>query len=543
MKRYTIIISILAGISIFLSPSMKACNAKATAPSCTLDYFTSLGKELNTTFTDATLIAASAPNPEYCLVHGKIYGRIGIEVSLPDKAKWNYKFLETGNGGFAGSFQHYFPIFSQAPSAVYLGYVLAETDTGHQNPNLFDGSWALNNPTAVEDFHYLAVHETAMVTKGIISHYYGRGPQYSYFAGCSTGGRQAMESSQRYPDDFDGIISGAPAYKLTGAGMGFVWNEQLEYPGFTSTGEYPDFTSTDAAATPTVPNSLLPVLQNAINAECGAADGFVDDPPSCTFNPATLLCSKDQNPATCLSAAQLAMVERVYGGPKTGTGTSLWFGFAMSGVEAYPGLVAMGAWPEWIADATYLKYPTFFGIPNAEYGFSRDMMRYLVFGDPNWQIDYFDWDGDYLMVNTNLGPDNADNTNLAPFKAHKAKLLQFQGWADYALTPYGTIDYYEKVVKKMGQNKVDSFYRLFMVPGMCHCMDGYGPVWTDWLAVIEQWVEHGVAPDSIMAAGTSPLDSKPMERPLCPYPEKAEYNGANKGCTADRHNAACFTCQ
>jgi feruloyl esterase len=519
---------------------MEVCNATGTSPSCTLGYFTSLGKSLNTTFTDATLVTVSETNPvEYCLVHGMIFGRIGIEVSLPDKAAWNKKLLETGNGGFGGYFQHYYTLFVPpgAPSAVQKGYVLTETDTGHQQAedDLFDGSWALNNPTAQQDFTYLAVHETALVTKGIIKHYYGSSPKYSYFAGCSTGGRQAMESSQRYPDDFDGIISGAPAYKLTGASMGFAWNQQLEWPDFTAAftpGPPPNFTT---SSTPTLPNSLLMLLSNAINTACGEADGFVSDPPSCDFDPASLLCKAGQDPTTCLTAAQLAVVKRVYGGPQTGTGKNLWFGFAMSGVEANP-----AAWPEWVTDGTALGFTNYYGFPNAEYGFGRDILRYFVFSDPNWQIDFFDWDGDYLMVNQNLGPENADDVNLTPFMAHRSNLLQFQGWADYALTPYGTIDYYEKVVGKMGQKKVDSFYRLFMVPGMCHCAGGDGPVSADWLTALENWVEKKEEPASIMAAGTSPLDDIPMQRPLCPYPKKAVYTGPAGG---DRHLAANFTCQ
>jgi feruloyl esterase len=549
MKKYAMAISVLAAVSLICLPSMGVC--KTTAPSCTVGYFNSFGKSVNTTFIDATLEpAVTGTNPEYCLVHGWISTqkgeKIGIEISLPDKADWNQKLLETGNGGFAGFFQHYYYLFDPSATsqlaAIQRGYVLAETDTGHQDANLLDASWALNNPVAQEDFHYLAVHQTAVVAKAMISHYYGSSPKYSYFAGCSTGGRQAMESSQRYPDDFDGIISGAPAANV-GAIIGFAWIQQLEWPDFvaTATGGTPPYAT---SSTPTLPNSEMILVQNGVLAACDgtgpAADGFINDPSLCNFDPSTLLCPQSST-TNCLTAEQVAVAQRVYNGPQTWDAATqkpaqLYFGFARSGAEA--NTVGAGAWPVWVGDAGYTPY---LGYPNAQYGFAQEWLQYFVFSDPNWQLGWFDFDSDYLMVDQKIGNLNSYNTNLSPFKAHKAKLLQYQGWADTCLTPLGTIDYYTKVVDRMGD--VDGFYRLFMVPGMDHCGGGVGPNTVEWLTALEQWVENKTAPDSIPASGTSPLDQLAMQRPLCRYPKLATFNAKLPNCDNDRHNAACFTCQ
>ena len=506
----------------------------------------SFGKSLNTTFIDAALEPAVAgTNPEYCLVHGWISTqkgeKIGIEISLPDKTAWNHKLLETGNGGFGGFYQHYYYLFDPSATsqlaAIQRGYVLAETDTGHQDANLLDASWALNNPVAQEDFHYLAVHLTAVVAKAMISEYYSSEPEYSYFAGCSTGGRQAMESSQRYPDDFDGIISGAPAANVNAITQ-FAWIQQAEWPDFsaTATDGTPAYTS---SSTPTLPNSAMQLVQNGVLAACDTAnDGFISYPPSCNFDPSTLLCTGGKTPPACLTAEQVAVVQRIYNGPQiwdpaTQRMVSIWVGYAKSGAEANP-----AGWPEWVGNAGLTPY---FGWPNAQYGFAQEWLQYWVFSDPNWQLGMFDIDIDYLVVDQRIGHLNSENTNLAPFGAHKAKLLQYQGWADTCLTPYGTLDYYHKTVKRMGD--VDNFYRLFMVPGMGHCGGGAGTVSADYLTPLENWVEHKTPPDSILASGTSPIDGLAMQRPLCPYPQQAVYNAANTGCDGDRHNAACFTCR
>lgn len=549
-------ISLLAAVSLFCLPSTGVCKTKTIGPSCDLDFFSSFGKSVNTTFTDATTIAAqsgSTPNPEFCLVHGYISTqkgeKIGIEISLPDKAAWNGKLLETGNGGFAGSYQHYYYLFDPAAdsypaatsqyAALNRGYVLAETDTGHQDANLLDASWALNKPVLQEDFHYLAVHQTAVVAKAMISHYYGSTPKYSYFAGCSTGGRQAMESSQRYPDDFDGIISGAPAANVNVITQ-FTYMQQAEWPDFTSTptgAQSAPFYTT--SSTPILPNSAMQLVQNAVLTACDTeGDGFLSDPPLCDFEPSSLLCAQGVT-TNCLTAEQVAVVQKIYTGPLTWDPAtqqyvSIWVGFAKSGAEANAAV-----WPEWIGDAGLTQY---YGWPNAQFGFALEWLQYFVFSDPNWQLSWFDFDSDYLFVDQKIGNLSSYNTNLAPFKAHKAKLLQFQGWADTCLSPYGTLDYYGKVVAKMG--KVDDFYRLFMVPGMGHCGGGPGPNVADYITPLEQWVEQGIAPTSILASGTSPLNGNPaMSRPLCPYPQLAVYNANNQNCDGKRTTAACFTCE
>ncbi len=516
MKKFTILISVLVGLSVFCLPSIGACHA--TGFSC--PELTSL-KLPDAKIISATDIPATPPTPEYCLLEGVIGGTIKIEVKLPVVAAWNGNFLMMGNGGFAGNFQHLF--LSEGPQPLVRGYATVETDTGHVGA-FTDGSWALNDRPAQINFGFLAVHRSAVITKDIIKAYYGTGPRVSYFIGCSRGGGQAMIESQKYPDDFNGIIAGAPAYSWTGFNMGFVWDQQLMWPNWP------------ANTTGTLPNSKLGMLSSAVLAKCadkinGVPDNIITDPRKCDFNPYTDLtkCSDGDQP-NCFTLTQIAAIKRVYDGPSNHKGR-VWFGFPVSGVESN----TLG-WVEWV---TYGQ-PLFPGsnFPNAQYAFGRDFMRYFVYSDPSYQIDNFNFETDVKDIAKAEAILDGYDTNLTPFKDRGGKMIMFAGWADYAITPLGTISYYEKVLEKMGKKSdVDDFFRLFLAPGMCHCMGGPGPNTADWMTALEQWVEKGIAPGSIIADGLNPADGKTRTRPLCPYPKVAKYLGSG-----DPDVAANFVC-
>lgn len=336
--------------------------------------------------------------------------------------------------------------------------------------------------------------------------------------------------SQRFPGDFDGIIAGAPAWNWPGVGMGFVWNQQTMYPD--------PYDLYDV----TVPNSKLPILDAAVVAKCdlidGLIDGLVDDPRNCPFDPALDLpiCADDIDAPDCFTSEQVAAIQRIYDGPSNSRG-QIYPGFPL-GAEG-----AFAAWDLWITEGRFILQlygidPDYLvDVPNAQYGFGRDIMRYFVYRDPNYDIHDFDFEtgvSDTVRTGAIL---NADRTNLRPFKVRGGKLLMYNGWADHAITALGTIQYYEKVVMRMGgRENVEDFFRLFLAPGMLHCSGGPGPNIVDYLTALEQWVENGNAPDFLIASGGDVPD---RTRPLCPYPKVAVYD---EGC-GDMNNAVCFQCQ
>ena len=460
--------------------------------------------------------------PAFCRVTGVIKpandSEIKFEVWLPS-ANWNGKFHGIGNGGFAGSIS-----YTGLAGALARGYATASTDTGHGGT---DASWAPGHPEKLVDYGYRAIHEMTEKAKLVAKAFYGDGPKRSYFASCSNGGRQALMEAQRYPDDYDGIVAGAPANAFTQILTGFAWNMQslLNDPA-----NY-------------IPAKKLKAIEAAALAACdardGVTDGVLDDPTKCGFDPAVLQC-KGAETDECLTEKQIAALKKIYAGPRNAKGQQIIPGFVPGG-ETGP-----GGWTPWITGATPTAALQFF--------FSTQAFKNMVYNDPAWDYKSFDLERDGKLADEKLAPVlNATDPNLKAFGARGGKLIIYHGWNDAALPPMNTVNYFQSVVAKLGQRQTDSFVRLFMAPGVQHCGGGPGPdsfgqmvtsaqsdPQHDLMLALERWVEQGVAPERVIATkrqGANPQDTAPRTRPLCPYPQVARYKGS--GSTDDAANFNC----
>jgi len=485
--------------------------------------------------TDTTITAAqevtsgsfTAPNstnvignlPPFCRVVGAIAptseSQILFELWLPLKS-WNGKFAGVGNGGWAGTIS-YGPLAEQ----LRRGYATASTNTGHEAaPGFNMAKFAFDKPEQLIDFAYRSHHETATKAKALTQAFYGMPSERSYFIGCSSGGYEGLMEAQRFPADYDGIVAGMPANNWTRLMAG-------DFDGTIAVLQNP---------ASNLPAAALSVLHRGALAACDAADGVADsvinDPPRCTFDPGALACSANQDPASCLTPAQVEAARRVYRGLKD----------PVTGSQIYPGL-APGSEPFWPHRDPANPFP----IPIAHY-------RWLVFADPAWDWKTFQFDdpADYqahVKAEAKLAPIlNATNPDLRQFQGRGGKLLQYHGWNDQLISAQNSIDYYDSVLKFFGsadgkkppvtaEQEVQSFYRLFMAPGMAHCSGGTGPNTFDMQAALEAWVERGVAPDQILAT-RSVNGVVDRARPLCAYPRIAVYKG--KG---DSNDAANFECR
>lgn len=484
------------------------------------------------TVTAAQVIPA-AKIPAHCAV--KLTARpttdseIRIEVWMPVEG-WNGKFQQAGNGGWAGSI----PAGSIA-AAVARGYAAAGTDDGHDGKVSPGATWAIGHPEKLIDFGYRALKETSVHAKEVIRAFYGKAAERSYFVGCSDGGREALMQAQRYPEDFDGIIAGAPAndwsYLLTGA----AWNVQalLKEPGSA------------------IPPTKLPAIQKAVIAACdqldGIDDGLLEDPRQCQFDPAVLTCKAGDN-ADCLTAPQVTALRKIYQGPRNPrTGKQIFAGSA-PGTEAVP-----GAWSSWTVTSPPEK--------SLQYGFGFSFFAHAVFEDPQFDIKTLEFDADIEYGHQKAGVHlNSSSPDLRSFRARGGKLIQFHGWGDAAIPAASSIDYYERVNSFMkrfpnpraggSSRETQDFYRLFMVPGMGHCAGGIGPrnfgqgspvagdAEHDVLTALETWVEKGVAPERLIGTGvTGTQPQQPLTRPLCVYPQVTRYKGSG-----DVNAAANFSC-
>lgn len=420
---------------------------------------------------------------------------IKIEVWLPTAAVWNGKFMAIGNGGQAGEIY-----YQQMGLPLSRGYAVASTDTGHVGTST-DGSYALGHPEKVIDFGYRAVHEMVEKSRAVVASYYTRAPKYSYWRGCSTGGRQGLEDIQRYPNDFDGAITGAPALNPLMAAQ-VVWVAQAVHK--------------DAGSL--IPPAKFDVLHRAVLDQCDASDGVKDgvleNPTKCKFDPKVVQCKGGDGP-DCLTEAQVDAARKIYSAPTNPrTGTPIAPGF-MPGSEKGWGFAASAEPPKL----------TLTGLQNS------------VFKDLKWDYRTFNFDSDVAVLERESAARDARNPNLQPFFAHGGKLLQYHGWSDNLIAPLNTINYYNTVADTLGGvAKIDGSYRVFTVPGMAHCQGGDGTDRFDTITALEQWVEKGKAPDSIPAARYAG-DKVVRTRPLCPYPQVAVYKGS--GSTDQAENFSC----
>lgn len=496
---------ILAGLLFAFAASavaiaQSASTAASTRMSC--DRVASL-RLPDVKINEATAVAASsagALRAAHCRVSGVIGSEIRFSLLLPDT--WNGKFVMGGGGGFVGTVQN------QAQAALNLGYATVGTDTGHQG-GLTDASWALNNLERQVNFGYLGVHRTAEVAKAIVRSYYGANENRSYFSGCSNGGRQALMEAQRFPDDFDGIVAGAPALDFVGIAAQFLKDIQAVFPSAGSTA--PMF----AAETL---KSVETQIVEACDAVDGVKDGLMEDPRRCKVDVGAL---------KGLTDVQRTALKKVYAETPGKEG-------AIYPAQPFGGEGDNGGWSTWI---TGLGKPVTPEGPSLRFAFGTQFFKFLVFSNPAWDYTRYDVANarkDGALIATIL---NATNPDLDAFKAKGHKVIVWHGWSDPALTALGSIKYYEQVQAR--DPGVRDYARLFMMPGVLHCSGGPGPDTVDWTTAITDWVEKGQAPDRVIATkvAAAPRDVS-RSRPLCPYPQRAEYKG-----TGSIDDAMNFTCR
>jgi feruloyl esterase len=434
--------------------------------------------------------------PAFCRVGATLRptsdSEIKIEVWMP-VAGWNGKFLATGNGGWAGTIG-----YAALADGVRRGYAAASTDTGHSVGN---GSFIIGHPEKLVDFAERAIHEMTAKGKAIVAAHYDSGPKFSYFNGCSTGGRQALTAAQRYPDDFNGIIGGAPAIYGSHQSAGQIWIWQARHKDQASF----------------IPQSGYVVLHNAVLEACdaldGVKDGVLEDPTRCKFDPGTVQCKGAAGP-NCLTAAQVEAARKIYEGPNN----------PRTGKQIFQGLLP-GSELGWAASA---------GAEPVSY--ASDLYKYVVFKDPNWDPLKLNFDSDVALAEKVATPLIAINPDLRKFTSRGGKLLLYMGWGDPGIPPGYLPEYYRNVVARLGQKNAQNSVRLFMVPGMGHCGGGEGTSTFDMISVMEQWAEQGKTPTQI-AASRVRNGKVDRTRPLCPYPQVAKYTGS--GSTDEGANFAC----
>jgi len=493
-------------------------------PSCSLGSFSTLPDVM---LTSANQEAAPAP---HCKVAGVIGTETNFELLLPDD--WNGKFAMGGGGGFAGSVVNGAQDFF---GALQMGYATVGTDTGHQAHSM-TADWALNNLERLVNFGHVAVHRTAVTAKALTKDFYRQDIKRSYFAGCSRGGGQALMEAQRYPEDFDGIVAAAPAYNWTHElGARWIHKAQLMYPNPTQ------------IAQPVIGPEALKLIGDAVMAKCdsldGIADGVLNDPRQCDFDVTSLACDGEAS-STCLSPEQVGAAEAIYADfeidgqviPGTPFGAELpgwpvgWELWHTGGYEPGEELDYHEG-----ADSDEFTAPA---TPNASWAFSNGIFRFFLYNDPDWSYagyDFSDFAQKAARVASTL---NADNPDLSSFRARGGKLIIDNGWMDGSMSAYGTLKYYESVLSHDPTARND--VRLFLRPGVTHCMIGPGPDGTNYLAAIDEWVESGEAPEQLPAPFRALLPGQPEggERILCAHPNVVTYDGSG-----DPRDPVNFSCQ
>jgi feruloyl esterase len=441
--------------------------------------------------------------PAFCRVAAEIKptpdSKIKFEVWMPVSG-WNGRFMGVGNGGWSGEI--WYPFMG---TALRDHYATASTDTGHEG-SFRDASFAVGHPEKLVDFEYRAVHEMTIKAKAIIVAYYGGAPKFSYWDGCSSGGREGLVEAQRFPKDYDGIIAGAPANNWVPLMASGVWIWQANYAGEAGV----------------LSRDKLGVLHrgalDACDLQDGVRDGVIGNPQSCRFDPEILRCKGEAN-ANCLTGPEVEAAEKIYQGPKN----------PRTGERIFPGLEPGSELRWWM-----------FG-DGDDPAIVASYFRYLVFKDASWKAARLNFDSDMALAEKLNGRElSATDPNLSEFFADGGKMILYHGLTDPLIAPQNTIDYYGRVSRESGA-RVEGSARLFLVPGMDHCYGGAGPDTFDARKSLVDWVEHGKAPEMILAAhlsgGPGPARELDKTRPLCAYPKIAKYKG-----TGSTEEASSFVC-
>jgi feruloyl esterase len=464
----------------------------------------------NTTIESAAVTPGANGRAGFCrvnavLTHPPAGDRIHVWIGLPASG-WNGKFEGVGGGGFAGGN----PNGVAGPAAQ--GYAAGSTDTGHEGGS---GRFALDangrlNWLLIRDNAYLGIHEMTITGKALAEAFYGRAPQHSYFNGCSTGGRQGLSEAQRFPADYDGILSGAPAINWTRLHVEQMWGHVV----MAQLNNY-------------VPQCKFAAAQAAAVAACdaddGVRDGVIENPRACTFDPKQLVGT---SAGACgdFTDRDAEVIRRIWQGPRRQDGSFLWYGL-QRGAD-FSGLSSTGGTP-------------LTGRPNP---ITMEWWRYFLTKDPQWEWNVLTpalyeqyWDQSVEEFSSVLATDNPD---LSAFRDRGGKIVLWHGWSDQLIYPEGTIDYYQRVQKLMGgAESTARFARLFLAPGVGHCGGGPGPAPAGPFDAVVRWVEQGQPPEVLPAEKRDPSGAVIRRRPLCQFPLVAKYKG-----TGSTDDAANFTC-
>jgi hypothetical protein len=502
------------------------------------------------TFTTPPLFPGLPPPPPvpvpFCRVQLTVDPQINIEVWLPAPESWNHRFQAVGGGGYAGVISYPALAMAVTGDTVTGQFATASTDTGHPaggtangqggaNGAQGGGGFALNpdthalNEGLIVDFASRSLHEMTLKAKVLISAYYGEPARFAYWNGCSTGGRQGLMEAQRFPEDYDGILAGAPA---------------INWDRFIPAELWPELVMKLGVGAPVAAGKLAAVNAAAIkacDARDGVTDGVIGDPRGCHFDPHGLVCGKPGAPTdgTCLSEGESEAVRQIWRGAQGPRGQFLWYGLepgtsfaGLAGPLPFP--ITLDHWRLWIAQSPGFDWHGL-GSDAFEDGFRESQVKF------------------HQVIGT-------DDPNLSAFRRHGGKILTYHGWTDQLIFPRGSIDYFRRVVAANGgPERTRDFYRLFMVPGMNHCAGGAGAVnfgqsgvvpvaldpQHDAVTALKRWVEEGAAPEQLIAttdpqplhAAENPTNPATFTRPLCPFPQHAAYQGAG-----DPNSAASFIC-
>lgn len=436
---------------------------------------------------------------------------INFEIWLPAPATWNGKLYSGAGSGSLGAL-----MYEPLAAGLKRGYAAMTQDRGHVSrhdaPGGFtrDGSWAYRQPEKIVDWAHRGQHVATVASKSIIAAFYGKAAGKSYFESCSAGGHIALMEATRYPQDYDGIIAGAPGDQWTHAVTLKLW---ASLPAIRDRSNV-------------IPPEKLKLLNGAVLQACdgmdGVVDGLLNDPRECKFDPVVLQCSAGDGPG-CLTAAQVKNARSIYAGPvRPGSSERIAPGYT-HGSELGWG-------------SNMLPVPGGSGV---------DFYRYWVYEQPDHDLRNFDFDKDWDFVNQKRVGDRtmSEVTNVVPeqlgaFRRSGGKLIQWHGWADSSVATLGSIDTYQRVVATESSAGANEFMRLFLAPGVEHCGGGTGPNKFDMLTALEAWVEKGVAPERIVASALREDGAVARTRPLCAFPRVARYSG-----TGSFDAASSFSCE
>lgn len=460
----------------------------------------------NTIVQTAAVVAADAKTglPAYCEVTALITpvpgSRITAIYRLPEN--WNGRLLGIGGGGWAGNLRLSVPLSGPGRAAdlgLPRGYATAQTDGGHSSTDPVDVSWIRDNPVAVTDFSHRAIHEMTVLGKQVVASYYGRAVAKSYYQGCSTGGRMGLMETQRYPNDYDGVVAGAPVYSLLVQSSNVVRDQIFKAPGAS------------------IPIEQLKLVNEAVLSACDAADGLKDgvvtDPRRCSWEPKSLQCKSGDASSSCLTSAQVEALNKAYRTVRTRAGVVGNYGLTRGGEAGWNPFV-----------------PT---IPGPRHVLNGDLGNLipLMFGDSGFDPAKFDIEKQQAAIHRTpfAAEYEASSTDLSKFFKRGGKLLLWHGFDDPGPSPFATIDYYERAVQANGGANL----RLFVAPGVYHCANGPGADTFDPLTAMEQWVENGKVPETMVAKN----GRAGFERPVCAWPKLAYYR------SGDPASAASFACR